>query len=557
MRWRDDPDTLALTAPGAPFELVPDDVLGEPMLVFRNRPSSARELLADSTRHGDATYVTVGEQRLSFAEHLELAAAAAALLRDEFGVRPGDRVALLAANRAEWIVMFWAVVSSGAVVASMNSYWSPAEVAAALADCEPKVVFADAERQALLPADAPPVLDAEHLYERLAPYRGAALPSDPIGEDDPAVILYTSGTTGRSKAAVASHRSICGTVSVARFSGARGVAAAARAGVAAASIGTKQTALVTLPLFHASGMYGFVVVQLASGGSIVLRPGRFDPDDVIGVIDAERVTLWAALGSAAPRVAARVAELRAAGTPPDLSSVALLAVGGAPVSDTVLDRLRATFPNASLNVSQGYTSSEAVAVVTRIQGDELRQHPRSVGSPLITTEVEIRDEHGAPVPDGVTGEIHVRSPWLMSEYWRAPEATAQVLKPGRWLAMGDIGHVADGRLFIDSRVNDMILVNAENVYPAEIEIRLDAHPDVVESAVVGVPDDLTGEAAAAAVVVRPGSTPTPDELVAWCRSTMPAYKVPTRWDVRAEPLPRNASGKVLKRELGSDGFASD
>jgi acyl-CoA synthetase (AMP-forming)/AMP-acid ligase II len=375
--------------------------------------------------------------------------------------------------------------------------------------------------------------------------RGAAISDVPIDEDDPAVILYTSGTTGRSKGAVASHRSICGFVTLSKYSGAAALAAANSAGAGPApAVGTRQIALITVPLFHASGLYGFVVGQLATGGTVVLRTGRFDEDDVLRLIEAEGVTMWAALGSMGPRVAER-----AHGCGRDLSSMRLLAVGGAPVSPAHQQQLRAAFPNASINISMGYTSSEAVAVVTRIQGQEMRDHPTSAGRVMATTSLEIRGVDGRPVDDGVDGEIHVRSPYLMTEYWRDDEATRAVLKPGRWLAMGDIGCLRDGRLYINSRARDMILVNAENVFPTEVEYRLDAHPDVRESAVVGVEHPTTGQAIRAVVVVSEGAQLTAEALNVWCRDALAAYKVPTQWEIRHEALPRNASGKVLKREL--------
>jgi acyl-CoA synthetase (AMP-forming)/AMP-acid ligase II len=338
-------------------------------------------------------------------------------------------------------------------------------------------------------------------------------------------------------------------VTLSKYSGAAAIAAAAASGAGAApAVGTRQIALITVPLFHASGLYGFVVGQLATGGTVVLRSGRFDEDDVLRLIESEGVTMWAALGSMGPRVAER-----AHGCGRDLSSMRLLAVGGAPVSPAHQQQLRAAFPNASINISMGYTSSEAVAVVTRIQGQEMRDHPTSAGRVIATTTLEIRDPEGRPVADGVDGEIHVRSPYLMIEYWRDAEATRTALKPGRWLAMGDIGCLRDGRLYINSRARDMILVNAENVFPTEIEYRLDAHPDVRECAVIGVDDPATGQAIRAIVVVSEGTTLTADSLRAWCREAMAGYKVPTQWEIRHEALPRNASGKVLKREMASDG----
>ena len=540
-----------LTGPGGPFEIVDEVVLGERMRVFKDRPRSARELLVESSKWGAAEYLVHGHDRITFERHLERVAALATALREDYGVQPGDRVALLAANSPNWVVGFWATVSLGAVAASMNAWWAAPELAHALESCAPKVLIGDRERVEHVKAAgaARPFACVEietDVPDLIARWQGSALPDARVDEDDPAVILYTSGTTDRSKGAVASHRSLCGFVTVSRYSAAAGAAAARAAGMTAtAAVGTPQVALVTVPLFHASGLYGFVVGQLASGGKIVLRAGRFDEDDVLQLIETERVTMWAALGSMGPRVARRAAQ-----SGRDLSSMRVLAIGGAPVSPAHQAQLREAFPNAALNLSMGYTSSEAVAVVTRIQGDELRTHPTSAGRALATTEIEIRDADGRAVPEGVDGEIHVRSPYLMVEYWRDPDATRAVMKPGRWLAMGDIGCLREGRLYINSRARDMILVNAENVFPTEIEFRLDAHPAVRESAVIGVDDETTGQAIRAIVVATDGADISEDELRAWCREAMAGYKVPTQWILRREPLPRNPSGKVLKRELG-------
>jgi acyl-CoA synthetase (AMP-forming)/AMP-acid ligase II len=190
-----------------------------------------------------------------------------------------------------------------------------------------------------------------------------------------------------------------------------------------------------------------------------------------------------------------------------------------------------------------------VSVVAGIRGEEYRKYPESTGRVNPTVQCEIRDENGNPVPDGVDGEIHVRSAYNLLEYWGNPEATAQAFKPGRWLATGDIGRFEDGLLYINSRARDMILVNAENVYPIEIEHRLDSHPSVRESAVVGVDDSETGQAIKAIVVIEPGTQPQEDELAAWVGETLAGYKVPAHWALRDEPLPRNPSGKVLKNVL--------
>ncbi|MFN8027998.1 MAG: class I adenylate-forming enzyme family protein [Acidimicrobiia bacterium] len=536
---------IPLAGPGEPFEIVEDDVLGERMAVYRNRPRSLREVLVGSAARGDAEYVVCGDERLTYADHLARVAAFAAALRDDFGVAKGDRVAILAANCPEWIVAFWATVSLGAICTSMNAWWADPELEYALGHSEPTVVVGDAERLARVRAVAPDapfatIETGEEFAALVAKHAGAALSDVDLAEDDPAVLLYTSGTTGRSKGALASHRAVCGMISTSMHGGAMGMLAA---GPNAPAPGP-NVALVTVPLFHASGLYGFVVLQLTTGGKVVLRRGRFDPDDVLRLIEEERVTAWSALGSMGPRVAER-----ALASGRDTSSLRVLAVGGAPVSPAQQDMLREAFPHAQNAVSMGYTSSEAVGMVTRIGGEEMRANPTSAGRVVPTVQMEIRGPDGTPVPEGVDGEIHVRSPYLMLGYWRDQEATDAVLLPGRWLAMGDIGALRGGLLHINSRARDMILVNAENVFPTEVEFRLDEHPAVRECAVIGVDDVMTGQAVCAVVVPASGATVTEDDLRAWCREGMAGYKVPTQWVFRAEPLPRNPSGKVLKREL--------
>jgi acyl-CoA synthetase (AMP-forming)/AMP-acid ligase II len=223
--------------------------------------------------------------------------------------------------------------------------------------------------------------------------------------------------------------------------------------------------------------------------------------------------------------------------------------GGGPTSPEIQRRLREVFPGSQRAMGLGYGLSESVTAVAMISGDELLAHPTSVGRPAVTHEIEIRDPDGKPVPEGVEGEIHIRSPYLMREYWRKPEATAEALVAGGWLRTGDIGHFEDGRLYINSRARDMILRGGENIYPVEIEHRLEAHPDVAEAAVLGVDHEELGQEVKAVVVPRAGARPDPAALAAWVGETLAAYKVPAHWEVRAEPLPRNAAGKVLKNVL--------
>jgi len=541
----------ALTGPGALFEIGDEDVRGTTMPVFRNRPRSLPELLQASSRFGDRTYVIDGDQRLSFAGHLRMALTLARVLRDRYAVRPGDRVAIFAANRWDWVLTFWAIAAAGAIPAPMNGWWTAEEYRHAQRLVDPVLLIGDQPRLGRLNASdrACPVLALDEAAELARP--GDGPPGEPArsatgtAEDDPALLLFTSGTTGRPKAVTLSHRSLIGFVQMSALLEAEAmVAAGLPVPEAAGELPPGQdVALVTAPLFHVSTLQGNVILALLRGSSTVLLPGRFDPERVLATIERERVTSWSALGSAGPRVASSPAIGRY-----DTASVYRIGVGGAPVSPAVQQGLRAAFPSARA-LGMGYTSTEGGAVIARIGGPEYAAHPTATGRVTPTTQVEIRNGAGEPVPEGEDGEVHVRSPYIMLGYWNDPEASAAVLKGDGWLAMGDIATIADGLLYINARARDMILVSAENVSPTEVEYVLEEHPDVGEAAVLAVDDDVTGDAVCAVVVPAPGARPARERLAQWCGQHLAPYKVPTRWYFTPEPLPRTASGKLVKRAL--------
>ncbi len=536
-----------LTGPGGPFEMTLEDVLGARMPVFKNRLRSLRALLEASLAHADKEYVVYEDRRISYAEHLRMVASVARALRERFGVEKGDRVAILASNCPEWIVSFWAAQALGAVAVGLNGWWAGDEIRYGVRDCDPKLVIADRRRlERVSKADlGVPVVEIETEFEKLVSHdREATLPDVGIAEDDPAAILYTSGTTGRPKGAINTQRNILALLGIQFFHGARMLLAAAADGRLPSGPPRPTCALVTTPLFHVSGLYTGAIMMLASGAKTVWRGGRFDPEDALRLIAREQVTSWGPMGTMAYRVVHHPDVANH-----DLSSVVNNGSGGAPTSPELQERIRATFPSARASFGLGYGLTECTAHATLSFGEDLARHPHSAGRPLPTVKLEIRGGDGRPLPEGETGEIHVRSPLVMAGYWRNPQASAASIVADRWLRTGDVGKLVDGRLYINSRARDLILRGAENIYPVEIEQRLEAHPDVLEAAVVGVEHEELGQEVKAIVVLRPGARSTRDGLAAWVRETLAAFKVPAHWELRAEALPRNATGKVLKNVL--------
>ncbi|WP_280419987.1 class I adenylate-forming enzyme family protein [Nocardia carnea] len=535
-----------LTGPGGRFEIVAEDVLGAVIPVMRHRGRMVGELLTASRAWGDRDYLVTTDRRISFAEHLGTVAALAVALRDRYGVCKGDRVAILAANSPEWVMAFWATQSLGAVTVGMNSWWVSREIDYGLQHCRPSVLIVDEKRARLLDGldtSGITVLTTETDLPRLVTeHAGAELPRPSVGEDDPSVILYTSGTSGRPKGALHSQRNLLAVVDYHRFSDAFATEMAGPGYDDSEPVPLRF--LLTSPLFHIASLHNLVVPRLATGSALVLNQGGFDVETVLRLIERERVTNWGAV----PTMAARLLEYEGAENF-DLSSLTAFALASAPSSIAFKDRLRERFPFArdALVDSYGLTEcSTAIAVATPA---DLNRSPGTLGRPILTVNLEIRDPDGVQVPDGIEGEVCVRSPFVMLGYWDDEAATAAAITPDRWLRTGDYGVVEGGELRLTGRRSDLILRGGENVYPTEIEQCLDEHPDITECAVVGVPHSDLGQEVAAVVVVAPDSTVTEEQLTAFARERLSYFKVPTRWRITTESLPRNATGKLARRAI--------
>ncbi|MEQ8840156.1 MAG: class I adenylate-forming enzyme family protein [Acidimicrobiales bacterium] len=541
-----------LTGEGGFLETTTETVNGIEMRVVKNRPANLVELLRASADHGDgaARYYLFDDGRAAtFTENIDHAAALGAALHERFGVGPGDRVAILGANSPEWIQSFWASVGQGAIAVAMNGWWTADEIRYGLELTTPKVLITDRRRlerieQSDWDPDMPIVVMEDALDGLIAEFTPAELPELTINEDDPAAILFTSGTTGRPKGAITTHRNFLAYVSCAYITGARD-------GVRFPSTGEPPAhppmRLAASPLFHISGLHSAAIMAVASGMGAVWTTGRFDPEKVLRLTEEHRITGWGGVTTQMWRIIEH----------PDFheydtSSVQSIGGGGSVWSPELQRACRAALPHVTQAVAVGYGLTECAGLATHASNDVLAAHPDSVGYPIPTADVAILDDEDHPLPDGEIGNVCVRGPMVIPGYWDNPEATAETIRPGGWLRTGDFGHMRDGLLFLASRRKDLIIRGGENIYPTEIENRLDEHPDVHEVAVIGVDHRELGQEVKAVVVPRPGATLEPAALGEWVAQTLAVYKVPAHWEIRTEPLPRNASGKILKAVVAGE-----
>ncbi|HEX5064525.1 MAG TPA: AMP-binding protein, partial [Myxococcota bacterium] len=367
--------------------------------------------------------------------------------------------------------------------------------------------------------------------------KGAPLPQVEIGLDDDATILYTSGTTGRPKGAVSTHRAVLSSL----------MAFALRAFVGRLMAPPAEphpfpTAFIlTVPLFHVTGLVPVMLSCFASGTKLVMMY-KWSPERALELIERERVTqfvgvptmTWDLLES--PDFQRR-----------DTSSLMNVGGGGAPAPPELVTRVDKSFQRGRPNIGYGMTETNAYG--PQNSGDDYVRKPRSTGRAVPVLEMRVTDAEGRPLPTGEAGEIWFRGPNLIRGYWNKPEATAQTIVDG-WLRSGDIGRIDDeGFVTVEDRAKDMVLRAGENVYCAEVEAAIYEHPGVYEAAVFGVPHPRLGEEVAASVMPKPGHTLDAESLRAHLAPRIAGFKIPTRIEIREGALPRNASGKILKREL--------
>ncbi|HZT67591.1 MAG TPA: AMP-binding protein [Acidimicrobiales bacterium] len=556
-----------LTGPGGPFEVVEQPVNGIPMKVYKQRMTSLREVAALGLARGDTdTHVVYGDRRYGFADFVSLANSVSRTIQSQFGIGPGDRVAVLSANNPEWCLTFWGTVNMGSVLVGLNGWWKTDEILYGLNDSGARLLVADAARLKRvadrlgecpqlegvvvigaepepLPA-GPPV----HRFDELLGSRSPDLPVEQIAEDDPAVIFYTSGTTGRPKGAVSTHRSMIANLQNTLYNAVAGMMSNPEGAVLPSS--GQAAALLTSPLFHVSGCHSGIVVAMAAGIKAVMPVGKFEPEKAMTLIQEEKITVWATV----PTMVWRVVEHPDRHSY-DLTSVTSVAYGGSPSAAELQRRVRETFPNVrTLGNAYGLTESSSVATVN--SGQEFFDRPDSVGRPLPVVDIRCVDEEGKDVPTGQVGEVWIKGPIIMPGYWNQPEATAETITGG-WLHTGDIGYVdPEGFLYITDRAKDMIIRGGENIYCVEIENRLVEHPAIAEAAVIGVPHPTLGEEVKAVIRLESGASVSESEVKAWVADALADFKVPAHLEFTDDFLPRNPSGKLLKNVLRGEGEVS-
>lgn len=539
-----------VTAPGERFETMPIEIDGIPLTAFRNAPANLRDLFDLSRQHGDADFLVHGTERYSFRAVHAAADGFAAALQDRHGVRPGDRVAIAMRNHPEWIMAYIGALSIGAIVVSMNAWWTADELAYGFRDATPKVLVADPERidrsrdaaaelgiaivGVRLPegSDSPGVDRWEDIVEP-----GANFERPEIAPDDDATILYTSGTTGAPKGAVSTHRAII--QALLAFS-CKGAIDALRRPEPAAADRTVVFILI-VPLFHVTGNVPVMLGSLVAGKKLVIMP-RWDPGRALELIERERVTQFVGVPTQSWDLLEHPDFDRY-----DTSSLLSVGGGGAPAPPHLVERVARSFETARPNIGYGMTETNAYGPGN--SGADYEANPTSTGRVTPVLEIGAFDPDGNRLPPGELGEIRMRGPMLIRGYWNNPEATAEAIVDG-WLRTGDLGRIDDeGFVYLEDRVKDMILRGGENVYSAEVEAAIYEHPAVYEAAVFGVPHERLGEEVAAAIVVRPGATLELEDLRTFLTDRLAGYKIPSRLVTTDTALPRNAAGKILKRDL--------
>jgi len=542
-----------LLQPGASHELTTAEVNGTELRVYKNAPQTLREALDAGRAHGDKPFIVYEGEQWSFNRFFAEADALGSLLVNKFGVGKGDRVAIAMRNYPEWMIAYVAIVSVGAVVVPLNSWGQAEELEYGLTDAGAGLVFCDQQRldyiaprlgaigvQAVVVRPDGPVPAGAHNWSALQTEgAGAAMPALDIDADDLVMIMYTSGTTGRPKGAASTNRAICQTLYNFEFHAYTSAMANPETIGKMMSAGFEPSNLLVVPLFHVSGCFAVFMLNLRGGRKTAIMY-KWDVDKALQLIADERITTFTGV----PAMSLALLE-----SPhfdeTDTSSLFAIGLGGAATPPHLADLIYKKLPDSYPGTGYGMTETNAAGASCTGEAFKLLRGTAGSISPII--DIKTVDEEGHDLARGESGEIYVRGPTNVREYWNLPEASAESFRDG-WLATGDVGYVDENNfIYIVDRIKDMVIRGGENIYPVEVESCILEHPDVIEVTAYGVPHDSWGEELA--VTLYSESDIDEANVQAWVKDRLAGYKVPTYVTVQAEPLAKNATGKVLKKQV--------
>lgn len=544
-----------LTAPGQPFELIDSTVFGRACRFFKNAPATLRDLYYDNA--SDLEFLVYEDERLTYAEAYSKSAQIAQLLIRQYGITKGDRVAISMRNYPEWVLSFMAVTSIGGIAVAMNSLWRPDEMAYGLLDSGAKVLLADEERLArFAQIENTPgqTLDVQTIAIRTSAYPDSpelsallaqrarehgvlAMPEQCPDAEDDATILYTSGSTGHPKGVVSCHKNILAALMSWELDQTCAIAMLPEPPPPPPQ---QAATLLAVPLFHATGSHAVYLASYRHQRKIVCMY-KWDAALAAELIEVEKI-------SSVIAPAAMTGDLvqEATRTQRDLGSLAAVGGGGAPRAPDQVRNIDQSFANALPNTGWGMTETNAIG--TGIGGMDYLEHPESSGRCSAVMELSVIDDDGNALAAGERGELLIRGAGVFRGYWNRPDANEETFLPGGWMRTGDVAYLDDeGYLYIVDRIKDLVIRGGENIGCGEVEAALLEHPLVQEASVYAVPDERLGEEVGATLYVS--SDITEDELSGFLQERLAKFKVPRYVYQQQAPLPRTASGKILKRDL--------
>jgi long-chain acyl-CoA synthetase len=544
-----------LTSDGAPFALGTTTINGVEHRCYAAVPASMGEYFRFMLNHADKEFAVYRDERYTFAESYHIASALARALIDDYGVVPGDRVAILSRNNPQWMMTFIAALSIGAVAVPMNAWWTTEELDYGLEDCGARVVIGDRDRfQRLLPLQekldlaliaiddcADLAMPLRSFADVVGAHAGVEMPEVAVAPDDHATIMYTSGSTGHPKGALSSHRGIISALYSWMLLGVAGKQVAADPAPAK----FPPAGLLTIPLFHCTGSHTAFLLSLIVGRKLVIMH-KWDVQEALRIIEEERITWFTGVPTMSAELQAAAAE-----SDRDLSSLAEIYGGGAARPPAQVEKLATTFKKSSSGIGYGLTETNALGTIN--SGEIYRARPGSAGRTVpAVTDIAIFDDNDQPLPPGERGEVCMQSPCNILGYWNKPEATAEAFRNG-WFHTGDVGYIdEEGFLFIVDRMKEIIIRGGENISCIEVEAALYQHPAISEAAVYGVPDERLGEAVAASLVFRDGAAVSESELREFLAEHIASFKIPAHFRFHGDALPRIATGKIFKRQLKAE-----